>query len=141
MNIIITITIIALIIMGVFHFYWVLGGKVGLDKALPTKDGKLLLNPNKILTAIVGIGLIGFAYIAYVLQFNDLSKMEYAQYYINIGWILSLIFIIRAIGEFNAVDFFKKIKGTPFALYDTKFFSPLSLVLGIIFAILTYKVF
>jgi len=140
MNIITSFTITTLIIMGLFHFYWVVGGKIGLDKALPTKDGKLLLNPSKILTTIVGVGLIGFGYIAYVLQFNDLSTMQYSNYYINIGWILSAIFTIRAIGEFNAIGFFKKIKETPFAIYDTKYFSPLCLVLGIIFSILAYKV-
>lgn len=140
MNIIVIITIIALIIMGLFHFYWVVGGKIGLDKALPTKDGKLLLNPGKILTTIVGISLVGFGYIAYVLQFNDLSTMQYAHYYINIGWMLSAIFIIRSIGEFNTVGFFKKIKETQFSIYDTKYFSPLCLVLGVIFSILAYKV-
>lgn len=133
-------TIITLLIMGLFHLYWVVGGKIGLDKALPTKDGKLLLNPGKISTTIVGISLIGFGYIVYVLQFNDLSTMKYANYYINIGWILSAIFIIRAIGEFNVVGFFKKIKETQFAIYDTKYFSPLCLVLGDIFSILAYKV-
>jgi len=139
MNIIVTITVIALIIMGLFHFYWALGGKIGLDKALPTKDGKLLLNPGKILTALVGIALLGFAYIAYILQFNDLGTLQYAKYYIYTAWILSAIFIIRAIGEFNAVGFFKKIKETQFAIYDTKYFSPLCLVLGVIFSILAYS--
>lgn len=139
MNIIVIITIIVLIIMGLFHFYWVIGGKIGLDKALPTKDGKLLLNPGKILTTIVGIGLLGFGYIAYVLQFKDLTTMQYANYYVNISWMLSAIFIIRAIGEFNAIGFFKKIKETQFAIYDTKYFSPLCLVLGVIFSIRAFK--
>ena len=139
MNIIVILTIITLIIMGLFHFYWVIGGKLGLDKALPTKDGKLLLNPGKVLTSIVGIGLIGFSYIAYILQSNNLNTMEYANYYINIGWAISIIFIMRAIGEFNAVGFFKKIQNTNFAIYDTKYFSPLSLALGVIFAVFAYK--
>lgn len=140
MNSIVIITVSILILMGLSHFYWAVGGKIGLDKTLPTKDGKLLLNPNKLSTVIVGISLFGFAYIAYVLQFKDMSTILYANYYIYIAWGLSIIFIIRAIGEFNSMGFFKKIKGTTFATFDTRYLSPLCLVLGIVFAILAYKV-
>jgi len=139
-NLIAIITILTLIIMGLFHFYWAFGGKIGLDKALPTKDGKLLLNPSKSLTLFVGIVLISFAYIAYALEFYDFTVNENRSFYLYSGIFLSIIFTLRAIGEFNMVGFFKKIKDTKFAIYDTKYFSPLCLILGITFAILTYKV-
>jgi hypothetical protein len=139
-DLIATMTVIVLIMIGVFHFYWSFGGLIGLDKALPTKDGKLLLSPSKPLTFFVGIVLIIFAYIAYSLQFHDFTIIESSNVYKYSGLFLSIIFILRAIGEFNAVGFFKKIKNTEFAIYDTKYFSPLCLVLGIVFAILTYKV-
>jgi len=140
MSFIATITIFTLIIMGLFHFYWAFGGKVGSDKALPTKDGKLLLNPSKALTLLVSIVLIGFAYIAYGLQFYDFTITEGRNFYLYGGILLSTIFTLRAIGEFNAVGFFKKIKDTEFAIYDTKYFSPLCLILGVVFAMLAYKV-
>ncbi len=140
MNFIAISTIFTLIIMGLFHFYWAFGGKIGLDKALPTKDGKLLLKPSKSLTILVGIVLNSFAYIAYALQFYDFTVNENRNFYLYSGIFLSTIFIIRAIGEFNAVGFFKKIKDTEFAIYDTRYFSPLCLILGVIFAMLTYKV-
>jgi len=127
--------IIILIIIGLFHIYWAIGGTVGLDKALPTKNGTLLIKPSKILTLIIGISLIIFATIAYLLQYSNVNS----SYLINSGWILSFIFIIRSIGEFNTVGFFKKIKNTTFAKYDTKYFSPISMSLGIVFAILSYK--
>lgn len=140
MSFIATITILALIIMGLFHFYWAFGGKVGLDKALPTKDGIKLLNPSKALTFFVGVVLIIFAYIAYGLQFYDFTINTNRSFYLYFGIFLSIIFTIRAIGEFNAVVFFKKIKDTEFAIYDTKYFSPLCILLGAVFAILSYKV-
>lgn len=140
MNLIAIITILTLTVMGLFHFYWAIGGKVGLDKALPTKDGVRLLNPSKTLTFFVGIVLLIFAYIAYGLQFYDFTINTNRNFYFYSGLFLSIIFTLRAIGEFNAIGFFKKIKNTEFAIYDTKYFSPLCLVLGIIFAILTYKV-
>ncbi|MCW9026693.1 MAG: DUF3995 domain-containing protein [Thiovulaceae bacterium] len=139
MDFITIITILTLIIMGLFHFYWAFGGKVGLDKALPSKDGKLLLNPSKGLTFFVGVILIFFSHIAYGLQFYDFTIKSNVNFYFYSGLFLSAIFTLRALGEFNVVGFFKKIKNTEFANYDTKYFSPLCLVLGIVFAILVYK--
>lgn len=88
----------------------------------------------------MGIILVLFAYIAYALQFNDFTINENRNFYVYSGIFLSTIFTLRAIGEFNAVGFFKKIKDTEFAIYDTKYFSPLCLILGAIFAILTCQV-
>jgi hypothetical protein len=45
-------------------------------------------------------------------------------------WFIPSVFILRAIGEFNYVGFFKKIKHTEFAKADSKIFSPLSLGIG-----------
>lgn len=136
MNFIAIVTIVLLIIMGLFHFYWAFGGKVGFDKALPTKDGKRMINPGKLLTFIVSIFLFTFAFVAYLLRFNVLIE----DHVVYVGWTLSVLFILRAIGEFNAVGFFKKIKSTEFAEYDTKYFSPLCVYLGVAFAMLSSQV-
>lgn len=130
------ITVILLNIISFFHIYWAFGGKVGLDKVLPTKDGVRLLNPTRALTFFVGIVLFGFSGAAYLLYF-DTASLGIVVY---IGWMLSAIFFIRAIGEFNAIGFFKKIKNTEFAEYDTKYFSPLCLFLGVVFAILSVRI-
>ncbi len=51
--------------------------------------------------------------------------------------IIPIVFIIRAIGEFHYVGFFKQIKDTDFGQMDTLLFSPLCLVIGLMgFAIL-----
>ena len=136
MDLIAIVTITILIIMGSFHLYWAFGGKVGLDKALPTKDGKRLIDPGKTLTLFVAVILHGFSYVAYSLHFNEINT----DYLVYVGWMISAIFFIRAIGEFNAIGFFKKIRSTEFAKYDTRFFSPLCLYLGFVFAILSSQV-
>jgi hypothetical protein len=48
----------------------------------------------------------------------------------SIGWIIPAIFLIRAIGDFKYVGFTKKVKSSTFAELDTKFFSPLCLVIA-----------
>jgi uncharacterized protein DUF3995 len=44
--------------------------------------------------------------------------------------LVGLGFLARAVGEFRLVGFFKSVRGTPFARWDTFLFSPLCLVLG-----------
>lgn len=129
------ITMILLIIMGLFHLYWAFGGKVGLDKALPTKDGVRLINPGSVLTFFVGTVLFGFSFVAYSLYFSAVRT----DYIVYAGWLLAALFFMRAIGEFNTVGFFKKIRSTTFAEYDTKYFSPLCLFLGLMFTLLSLQ--
>ena len=125
-----------LVAMGLFHFYWAFGGKIGLGKVLPTKDGQRLINPGSVPTFLVGVILLAFAFVAYALRFEvpPGDEVVYA------GWALSVLFLLRAIGDFNAVGFFKKIGSTEFAKYDTKYFSPLCLFLGVAFALLSAQV-
>jgi hypothetical protein len=42
------------------------------------------------------------------------------------------LFILRAIGDFKYLGFFKKIKNTKFGQNDTKYFAPLCLIIGIL---------
>ena len=122
---------IILLGLGVIHFNWVLGGKFGFLESLPTKEnGERVLNPKKIDSAIVGIGLTAFG-VFYVLnsgviEYNLPERiMKYG------GWIIPILFLLRAIGEFKYIGFFKRIKKTDFGKLDTKLFSPLCLIIGI----------
>jgi len=121
-----------LTILGLIHFNWVFGGKWGFEQSIPTKEnGEKLLNPKKIETAIVGIGLILFGLI-YLIK-TGLINVSIPMWITNYGyWIIPSIFILRAIGEFKYVGFFKQIKNTEFAKADSKIFSPLCLIIGII---------
>lgn len=139
MSTITILAILALSLIGLLHFYWALGGEVGMDITIPTKDGKSLINPGKIATVVVGVALFGFAFIAYILYFYDLSLSPYREYFIISGWILSGIFILRGIGEFQVIGLFKKIKSSEFAYYDTRFYTPFALSMGLIFAVLAYR--
>lgn len=134
MNLLTLSVIVILLIISLFHFYWALGGKLGLDKALPTKNGIKLLNPSKSLTFLVALFLLGFAFIILQLLSPDINAI-----YIYFSWVISFVFFIRAIGDFNMIGFFKKIKETEFANYDTKFFIPLSLYLGFSIALSVYS--
>lgn len=118
-------------LISAIHFYWLLGGKWGIDAALPTsKDGKKALNPRIFETLMVALGLLLMA----LLHIDKTGLIE-----LNLpSWIdayalriIAFIFLIRAIGEFRYVGFFKKIKNTKFARLDTRLYSPLCLLLSL----------
>ena len=134
MIVIILSTILFLIftILGSFHFYWLLGGVWGLEKVIPSKGDKAsTLSIPKLATLIVGFVLILFGLI-YLIK-SGLINIQVPNWVADYGyWFIPSIFILRAIGEFKYVGFFKKIKNTEFAKADSKIFSPLCLIIGII---------
>ena len=114
-----------------FHFYWAMDGKVGFDVVLPSNtEGAKALMPSKIMTIAVALVFLGIA-IFYLIQVH-LIDFPLPKLITNYGlYALAGVLIIRAIGDFKYVGFFKKIKNTPFAIYDSMYYSPLCLYLGL----------
>jgi hypothetical protein len=123
---------ILLIVLGIIHFNWGIGGEFGFSESLPTKEnGERVLNPKKIHSTIVGIGLTAFG-IFYILK-SGLIEYNFSEWIMQyVGWVIPIIFLLRAIGEFKYIGFFKSVKSTEFAKLDYKLFSPLCLIIGII---------
>ncbi len=135
-------TIIALIltviflIISIIHIYWAFGGKWGSGSVIPTKDNHTkVAMPGVLPTLMVAVGLLLFA--LFVLVKGELLKIDLPVWLNNYGlYILAGIFIIRAIGDFKYVGFFKKIKSTKFAQQDAKFYTPLCLLIGLLAIVL-----
>ena len=120
------------IALGVIHFNWVFGGKFGFIESLPTKrNGERVLNPKKFDSAIVGIGLIFFG-IFYGLKSGLIDYNLPKRIIIYGSWIIPMLFLLRAIGEFKYLGFFKSVRKTNFGRLDTMFFSPLCLFISIL---------
>lgn len=131
------ILIIIFLVLSGIHYYWLLGGKWGTDAVIPTKDDEVkAIMPGFVPTIMVATGLLGFGGIVLssVMDFDLPEWLNPANKY---GlWLIVGIFGSRAVGEFNYVGFFKKIKHTKFAVNDTKYYSPLSLAISILALIL-----
>ncbi len=102
--------------LGGMHLYWAIGGQWATEAVIPTKvDGSRTFEPGKIGTLLVAICLFFAAYIAVANRWSWL--------YLAIG----VVFGMRAIGDFNYVGLFKKIKTTHFGKMDSRYFVPLCL--------------
>ncbi len=117
--------------LGLVHLNWAMGGELGFANALPTDEqGKRILNPLPMHSAIVGSGLLLFACF-YIFQSN-LINIDLPHWITTIGsWMIPSIFMLRAIGDFKYVGFFRAIRNTTFGKYDSKFYSPLCLIIGL----------
>ena len=131
MNIFPLTNILILLAISGIHFFWAFGGHWGADAAIPTnKEGKIMLSPDVFATLIVAFGVLAMALLH--LEKVQIISLPIPNWINTYGLkIIAGIFLIRAIGEFRYVGFFKKIKNTKFANLDTKYYSPLCLILSI----------
>lgn len=128
---------IILILISAIHFYWAAGGKWATDRVFPEIKSSKPIRPSILATVFVAFVFLGFAII--YLSKTPLFSIQLPLFFKRYGvLILAGIFIIRAIGEFKYVGFFKTMKDSKFAKLDTKFYSPLCLYLGVSSLIISF---
>lgn len=118
--------------LSLIHIYWAFGGRLGNSKSIPTdKEGNFIFSPGIVATVIVA-GVLAF-FGTYYLNNTHLLTISWPSKINTVaGWAIPTIFMLRALGDFNYVGAFKRVKGTEFAEMDSKFFSPLCFIIGII---------
>lgn len=128
---------VVFVLLSILHIYWAGGGKAGISKVIPVIEGKPAITPGKVITLLVAFGLMGIAGVSYVLGYVNLESYFFGDYVVYAGWFLAFVFLVRAVGDFNLVGFFKKHKSSEFAVYDTKYYSPFCLSMSAAFTLLT----
>ena len=125
-------------ILGSIHFYWAFGGKWAIKNAIPTKSENetTSFRPSFLATLSVGLVLVAFAFF-YLNQINFIN-VKSPKWTNLLLWVLPLLFLLRSIGEFKYVGFFKSIKTTNFAKWDTKLYVPLCFAISIIGFLIFY---
>lgn len=133
------INLIIFLLLSAIHFYWLAGGKWGLNVAVPTHalSDKALFQPGIIATLVVSFGLLGFAFTEYY-HLSPVAAIP-PQYHKVASALIIGIFALRAVGDFKYVGIFKKIKNTRFARNDTTFYTPLCIWLAVSQAIIYYQ--
>lgn len=120
--------IMAAVILGLLsllHVYWAFGSR-GTTAVIPTVDGRATLTPSKTATLVVAFLL---ALSAVILLGSVLDWAPTWVFRVGAAGV-GVVLLARAIGDGRTVGFSKRVRDTPFARNDTRFFAPLCLVLG-----------
>lgn len=124
------LTLIFFMLSGI-HFSWALGGSWGFEAAIPkTKEGTWVMKPKKADSAIVGTGLMLLG-LFYLIKAGYITLDLPGWAVVTASWLIPSIFLLRAIGDFKYVGFYKKVLETDFAKNDSRFFSPLCAVIAL----------
>jgi len=119
--------------LSILHAYWALGGRRGIAYTVPTFHGRRAFDPSPLATWAV-CGLLAMATLMVVAKVRWMVPSPFPAL-LNAGvWALSLVFLLRAVGNLHTFGFFKTVKGTPFADLDTWLYSPLCLLIAILAA-------
>ena len=127
-----TLLAFVLFLLAGLHLYWAAGGTWGKRVVIPEVNGQPAFMPSRLSTVAVALALIGAACVAILRGFFLFSSFPGSPAHwatIAIGFA----FLLRAIGGFRLVGLFKRIRGTPFATWDTWLFSPLCLLIALAF--------
>ena len=115
--------------MSALHIYWALGGQRGKAVSVPQVGAIRAFNPSALATLAVAAALCLSALI--VLARAGVLSTSIQPVRLTVPAVLiGLVFVARAVGEFRLVGFFKSVRGTPFARWDTFVFSPLCALPG-----------
>jgi hypothetical protein len=126
--------------IALLHIYWAMGGRRWADAVLPEMghDGKKLFVPGPIITLLVAVGLL-------LMAFFSLAAAPFFAGIVPTKWVvygnaaIAAIFALRAMGDFRYAGFFKKIKHTPFAKNDSRYYSPLCVLIALLALVIVLK--
>ncbi len=112
------------------HVFWAVGGRGGSGVTVPEVGGRPAFVPSKVATLAVGAALL----IAALIVLGRLgfwgTALPRGPFVVG-TWALVGIFLARSVGDFRLFGFYKRVRGTAFAFWDTWLFSPLCLGLGL----------
>ena len=121
--------------LALLHFYWAVGGRLALQGAVPSADGRPLFEPGPWASLAVGVALASAAVLCALR--GGLVALEVPPALLRLGTLaLVLTFAARAIGDFRYVGFFKRVRGTAFARRDSLLYSPLCVLIAVLAAAL-----
>ena len=130
------LTVLAVALIGTFaflasiHVYWAFGGRFAKVAVIPELRGSPSFVPGRITTLLVACCLFACAaLIGAATGFIDAPVPAIVVQWGCFG--LAALLLLRAIGDFRLVGFFKTVHGSRFAWLDSALYSPLCLALAL----------
>jgi Protein of unknown function (DUF3995) len=120
-----------LLVLSGLHLYWAAGGRGPSAATVPQVDGRPAFVPGTVATLLVAAALACAAAIVLVRAGVWSAPPVLATLAGWGAWVLAVVFLGRALGDFRLVGFTKRVRGTAFARRDTALYSPLCAALGL----------
>lgn len=110
--------------LGALHAYWAGGGRWGTDVAIPKRGGQPLFVPGPAGTLMVAV-LLWAAGLVFLGRVGLWGQWLPRWPFVAGTWTLVIVFGGRVVGDFRWFGLFKRVRGTPFAWWDTWLYVPL----------------
>ena len=123
-----------------FHLHWALGGHLGFSVSLPQLPDGTPVMAQKLSwwrPAAGGVALSLICLVLLLLARTGHLQLPLSRDLVRLGLVCAgVAFVARALIPNAYVGFFKALRTTRWAKYDTRLYSPLFLVLGLALAFL-----
>lgn len=135
MTIALTLALLIIAFAAAFHLYWALGGRLGFSVSLPQEpDGRPIfahmLPLWRVGALFVALGLLAVGALA-LAQAKVVAVPLHPHTVQAAPLLAGTAFTARALSWHRHVGFFKTLRTTRWARYDTRFYCPLFLTLGL----------
>lgn len=122
-----------------FHLHWALGGRTGFSVSLPQRPDSTPIMSNRLswwrpAAGAVALGLAALAWLLLAFA-GHLPLPLPAGLARGVLLAAGAAFVARALVPNRYVGFFKSLRTTRWALYDTRLYSPLFLLLGLLLVV------
>ncbi|MEM1094635.1 MAG: DUF3995 domain-containing protein [Bacteroidota bacterium] len=124
---------VSLLVVSSIHVYWAFGGRWGGQHVVPTDPASATptFTPSRTATLAVALAL-GIA-ACVVMLYLGWFTVPLPTTLVSVGmWGLTIVLIARTVGDFKYAGLSKRVKTTPFARLDTRIYTPLCGVLGLL---------
>jgi len=115
--------------LGALHVFWALGGRLGFASVIPEVNGQRTFTPTPRATFAVALALFMASFLV-LCRAGVFGSRAFSEHFKWPVFILGFGLLMRAVGAGGLVGFTKRVRGTSFARWDTRLFSPLCLALS-----------
>jgi hypothetical protein len=129
-NLLVIVLATVFVVLALVHAYWAFGGRIPWPAVVPEVRGRPAFTPSALATFVVAVAL--FACAGLITATAGVLTVPVSP--VVLTWLtfaLAVVLLLRAVGDFRLVGFFKRVRGTTFARLDTVIYSPLCLALSL----------
>jgi Protein of unknown function (DUF3995) len=124
-----TFLVTVFLCLATLHVYWALGGQFGKLAAVPRVEGRTLFRPTPVGTLAVAAALVVAAGVV-AGTLGWLGRPVPTHTFRLLLFAMSIVFVLRAVGDFHYVGFFRSVGEGPFGYWDLRLYSPLCLLIA-----------